>query len=355
VEQVTVAIPSRSYPVTVGAGALRELQATISRLAPTGVAIITDQTVGQLYGRNLAAEQECRLYEVEPGESAKTLTVLGQVLEFLEDCKIDRKGLVIALGGGVVGDLAGFAASVWKRGIRFIQVPTTVIAMVDSSVGGKTGIDTRRSKNAIGTFWQPSAVLADTRVLSTLPDEEMTAGLAEVIKYAISLDAELVRVLQTSRGQLLARDPQALERIVAGSVGLKANVVVEDERDHGPRAVLNYGHTTGHAIEVASGFRISHGRAIAQGMRVAARLAQRLGLCDRDLVKTQDELLADYGLPGQLPKISPETVLAVIPRDAKAIGGRVGWVLPEKIGRARVGMTVPQELVEKVVKEVFAE
>jgi 3-dehydroquinate synthase len=294
----------------------------------------------------------CPVHEVEEREEAKTLAVLERVLRFLEDARIDRRGLVIALGGGTVGDLAGFAAAAWLRGVRYVQVPTTLLAMVDSSVGGKTAVNAARTKNAIGAFWQPAAVIADLAILATLPDGEVTAGMAEVIKYGLSLDAGLARHLETEQAGLRARDPSLLEPVVARCVELKAAVVAADEREQGGRAILNYGHTVGHAIEAASGYQAVHGRAVAQGMRVAARLGAALGLCDQDLIDVHDRLLTAYGLPGPLPEVTADAVLEALTRDKKAAAGRIGWVLPRALGDAQIDVAVPSHLVAAVVREV---
>jgi 3-dehydroquinate synthase len=356
--QVMVRVPGGDYPVVVGEGAIHELPGLVRDLAPTGVAMVTDRTVGSLWAEPVLAGLqeiglECPVYEVEPGEPAKTLAVLEEVLTFLEDVRLDRRGLVIALGGGTVGDLAGFASAVWLRGVRCLQIPTTLLAMVDSSIGGKTGINTARAKNAVGSFWQPVGVVSDLAMLATLPEGELTSAFGEVIKYGLSLDAKLVDTLRAERQLLQARDPEVLEPVVIRCVELKAGVVGADEREQGRRAILNYGHTTGHAIEGASGYRAMHGRAVAQGMRVAARLGVELGLCDHRVLEVHEELLGAYALPGPLPAVRPEAVLAVLPRDKKANGGQIGWVIPREVGRAQVDVRVPQETVARVLREVL--
>jgi 3-dehydroquinate synthetase len=253
------------------------------------------------------------------------------------------------VGGGTVGDLAGFAAAVWQRGIRLVAVPTTLLAMVDSSIGGKTGVNGTRFKNAIGAFWQPSAVIADLASIETLPPASYRDAFAEVVKYAVAMDRGLFDLLQKERQRLLDEDQAMLERVVFRCVAAKALVVAKDEREKGPRAILNYGHTAGHALEAASGFRISHGRAVAFGMRVAARIALSMELCGKRLVESQDELLTAYGLSDRVPKVDPSRVLAAIPLDKKARRGKVAWVMPRRLGHADYGHAVPSALVRRVI------
>jgi 3-dehydroquinate synthase len=321
--------------------------------------LVTDENVaplwGEIVGASLAgAGVAVDALTVPAGERSKSFAQLRRVLEFLERTGLDRHGLVVALGGGTVGDLAGFAAAIWLRGVRLLQVPTTLLAMVDSAIGGKTGINTRATKNSVGAFWQPVAVVADLATLGTLPTAEYEAAFAEVIKYAVAMDARLALALLAEREGLAARDPESLAPVVEACVAAKARVVARDERESGPRAILNYGHTVGHAVEIASGYRAVHGRAVALGMRAAARIAERTGFCSAGLVAQQDELLAAYGLPGRLPRVGAEAVLAAIARDKKARAGEVAWVLPRELGRAAVGRRVPEEVVRSVVTELLA-
>jgi 3-dehydroquinate synthase len=290
---------------------------------------------------------------VPAGERCKTLAELERVLDFLEASAIDRHGVVVALGGGTVGDLAGFAAAVWLRGVRCVQVPTTLLAMVDSSVGGKTGVNSPRAKNVIGAYLQPSAVVSDLAVLDTLPDDQYLAAFGEIAKYAVAQDAGLGRRLEADAPALLARSGDALEPVIGRCVELKAEVVAGDERESGPRQILNYGHTVGHALESASGYGAAHGRAVAFGMGAAARVGAAMGLCPPDLVARQDALLEAYGLPGELPLVRADDVLAAVPRDKKTRAGKVRWVLPREMGRAQVGVEVPDEVVAAVVRELL--
>jgi 3-dehydroquinate synthase len=356
VGRVTVKVPGRPYPVLVGQGALLELPRLIRGLGTsTAAAVVSDQAVASRWGQPvveglIGVGVRAHLFAVEPGETSKSLATLGRVLEFLEDIGLDRSGVVVALGGGTVGDLAGFAAAVWLRGVRCVQVPTTLLAMVDASVGGKSGVNTARTKNAVGAIVQPEAVVADLATLSTLPDAEYQAAFAEVVKYAVAMDAELAVELEHSHRELLGRKAEVLEPVVTRCVELKAKVVAADEKETGPRAVLNYGHTVGHAVESASGYSALHGRAVALGMRAAVRIAERTGLCEPSLTSRQDRLLEAFGLPGQLPPVSAESVLKALPRDKKSQGGAPRWVLPRELGRAQVGIQVPDEVVAEVVR-----
>jgi 3-dehydroquinate synthase len=350
--------PSGSYPVIIGSNIHRELRGAVARLDPTGVAIVTDANV-RPWAAKVAksikrAGLKTAIHAIPAGERSKSINQLHEVLAFLERQRIDRGGVVIAVGGGTVGDLAGFAAAVWQRGIRLVGVPTTLLAMVDSSIGGKTGINGTRTKNAIGAFWQPSAVISDLACLQTLPATSYRDAFAEVVKYAVAMDRGLADLLQKERSRLLAADKAMLERVVFRCVAAKALIVAKDEREKGPRAILNYGHTAGHALEAATGFRISHGRAVAFGMRVAARVALSMDLCSKRLVETQDELLTAYGLPDRVPHVDPRRVLAAIPRDKKARRGKVAWVMPRRMGHAEPGHTVPSPLVRRVVTRALA-
>jgi 3-dehydroquinate synthase len=358
VARVIVEVPGRAYPVLVGHGALQELPRLVREMGATSAAVVTDAAVADPWADPVrdgltGAGVRTVVHALGGGERAKTLAEVGRVLEFLEASAVDRHGVVVALGGGTVGDLAGFAAAVWLRGVRCVQVPTTLLAMVDASVGGKTGVNSAATKNAIGAYWQPSAVVADLAVLGTLPEDEYLAAFGEIVKYAVSMDRELAGLLTDGRDALLERSPEALEPVVSRCVELKAGVVAADEREGGPRQILNYGHTVGHALESASGYAAVHGRAVAFGMGAAARVAAELGRCPAELVGGQDALLAAFGLPGTLPEVTADAVLAAVPRDKKSRGGSVRWVLPREMGRAQVGVEVPAEVVAGVVRSLL--
>ncbi len=310
-----------SYPVVIGSEVHRELRNLVRRLDPSSAVIVTDSNVRPWAHKVAKAIKPSgvkpSIYVVPAGERSKSMSALHDVLAFFERQNVDRAGLVIAVGGGTVGDLAGFAASVWLRGIRVVAVPTTLLAMVDSSVGGKTGVNGVRSKNA-------------------------------------TMDRGIFELLQKERERLLAGDRRTLERIVFRCVTAKALVVARDERERGPRAILNYGHTAGHALEAASRFRVSHGRAVAFGMRVAARIALSLDLCGPRLVEAQDALLTEYGLPDRSPAVDPARVLAAIEHDKKARRGRVAWVMPRRLGHAEPGHVVPAGVVRRFVRKALA-
>ncbi len=356
--RLIVEAPAGSYPVVIGSNIQRELRSAVARLDPTSAAIVTDRNVLP-WAKKVAravkrAGVKTPIHVLRPGERSKSMAAFGDVLAFLERQKVDRGGCVIAVGGGTVGDVGGFAGATWQRGIRVVQVPTTLLAMVDSSIGGKTGVNGMRSKNAIGAFWQPAAVVADLDFLETLPPVDYRDAFAEVVKYAVAMDHGLFELLLKTRERLLAGDRAALERVVFQCVMAKALIVAKDEREQGPRAILNYGHTAGHALEAASGFRISHGRAVAFGMRVAARIALAMDLCGKRLVESQDAILTAYGLPDRAPRVDIAKVLAAIPRDKKARRGKVAWVLPRRLGHAEPGHAVPSAIVRRVLRRALA-
>jgi 3-dehydroquinate synthase len=330
----------------------------VARLDPTGAAIVTDTNVRPWVVKVAKAIKRAGLktaiHAIPAGERSKSMAQLQSVLSFLERQQLDRGGCVIAVGGGTVGDLAGLAAAMWQRGVRLVAVPTTLLAMVDSSIGGKTGVNGRRSKNAIGAFWQPSAVVSDLASIETLPAPSYRDAFAEVVKYAVAMDRGLFDLLLRNAPRLTERDSSMLQRVVFRCVAAKALVVAKDERDRGPRAILNYGHTAGHALEAATGFRVSHGRAVAFGMRVAADIAVSMDLCSERLAESQDALLEAFGLPDRPPHADPKRVLAAIALDKKARRGKVAWVMPRRIGHAEVGHAVPGALVRRVVTRALA-
>jgi len=346
------------YPVLIGSNLHRELRNVVTRLDPTGAAIVTDANV-RPWALKVAkaikrAGLQTAIHVLPAGERSKSMAELERILTFLERQRIDRGGCVIAVGGGTVGDVAGLAAAMWQRGVRLVAVPTTLLAMVDSSIGGKTGVNGRRSKNAIGAFWQPSAVVSDLAAIETLPTASYRDAFAEVVKYAVAMDRGLFDLLQRNAPRLVDRDASMLERVVFRCVAAKALVVAKDERDRGPRAILNYGHTAGHALEAATGFRVSHGRAVAFGMRVSARISLAMDLCSKRLVDLQDELLDGFGLPDRPPSADPDKILAAIALDKKARRGKVAWVMPRRIGHAEIGHAVPGALVRRVVTRSLA-
>ncbi|HEY3074445.1 MAG TPA: 3-dehydroquinate synthase [Burkholderiales bacterium] len=317
--------------------------------------IVTNDVVAPLYlGRVRSALQTlgARVSEVivEDGERAKSWSTLERVLDALLAARLGRDATVVALGGGVIGDLAGFAAAIYLRGIAFIQVPTTLLAQVDSSVGGKTVINHPRGKNMIGAFHQPVAVISDIATLDTLPDRELRAGLAEVIKHGVALDAPFFDWLEQNIEPLLARERSALVYAVRRSCELKAAIVANDEREAGLRALLNLGHTFGHAIETATGFGPwLHGEAVAAGMVMAAELSARAGLLGADDAERIKLLIRRAGLPTSGPKLKPQTWRELIALDKKSAGGRVRFVLLEAVGRAKLEAGVDERLVDEAI------
>jgi 3-dehydroquinate synthase len=292
---------------------------------------------------------------VPDGEQYKNLDWANAVYTALLTNAFDRKSALVALGGGVIGDLTGFAAATFMRGVPFIQVPTTLLAMVDSSVGGKTGVNHPMGKNMIGAFYQPKKVLMDLTVLKTLPREELLSGMAEVIKYGVIRDAAFFDYLDTNREKILSLDPEAIEHIVRRSCEIKADVVSRDEREGGLRAILNFGHTVGHAVETAENYTMRHGYAVAIGMVYAARLAHTTGLCDASVPERVEKLIKSYGLPTDLSALSRKPsvsgLMDTMQRDKKAEGGKVKFVLPRKIGDVVITKEWDEQHLQKLLVE----
>lgn len=336
---VTVELGERSYPIHIGPGLLAQPELYAPALGTGRVLIVTNDTVAPLYlDRVLTALPAAEHIALPDGEAHKSMATMERVLDRLIEGGFGRDGAIVALGGGVVGDIAGFAAATYQRGIDFIQVPTTLLAQVDSSVGGKTGVNHALGKNMIGAFHQPRLVLADTDVLSTLPDRELSAGLAEVIKYGLIRDAAFFAWLEAQIDALHARDPQALAHAIARSCENKAQVVAADEREGGVRALLNLGHTFGHAIEAGLGYgHWLHGEAVGAGMCMAADLSVRMGWLKEGERQRAVALIASAGLPTQLPpSLSRNQMLDLMGRDKKVLAGRLRLILLRAIGDATV-------------------
>ena len=344
---------SSAYPIHIGADLLARPELYRPHLAGGGAAIVTSEVVAPLYlPRVRAALEGVRTTEivVPDGEHAKSWPVLEQVFEGLLAGGCGRDTLLVALGGGVVGDLAGFAAAVYQRGIAFLQVPTTLLAQVDSSVGGKTAINHARGKNMIGAFHQPRAVISDVSVLDTLPERELRAGLAEVIKHALALDLPFLEWLEGNTDRLLARDRRALTYAVRRCCEIKAAIVAADEREAGVRALLNFGHTFGHAIEAGSGYgNWLHGEAIAAGMVMAAELSLRLNLIGAAEVARVRSLLRKAGLPTAGPALEPERLVELMATDKKAAQGKLRFVVLEALGRAALRGGVDHERIHQAI------
>ena len=342
VRSLTVELGERSYGIDIGAGLLDDPGRFAPHVRGRTVAIVTNETVAPLYLQRLVATLEragARTHGVTlpDGEEYKTWQTLDRVFEALLEARVGRSGVIVALGGGVVGDIAGFAASAYQRGVAHLQVPTTLLAQVDSSVGGKTAINHALGKNMIGAFHQPVAVVADTSTLATLPPREYAAGLAEIVKYGAIFDAAFLDWIESHEKALLAREAGALAHAILRSCEIKADIVARDERESGARALLNFGHTFGHAIESASGYgRLLHGEAVAIGMAMAARFSARLGRIPAAAPERLARLLERLGLPVQAPRFPVETWLEYMGRDKKNEGGRITLILLDAMGRGAV-------------------
>ena len=356
-ESLRVALGSRSYPIHIGRGLISSAELYAQHLGGGGAAIVTNEVVAPLYLRQVRlALQGARVAEiiVPDGEQAKSWQTLNQVFDALLGARCGRDTLIVALGGGVVGDLAGFAAAVYQRGVAFLQVPTTLLAQVDSAVGGKTAINHALGKNMIGAFHQPLAVISDVATLDTLPERELRSGLAEVIKHGLALDAAFFEWLESNIEKILKKDPKALAHAVRRSCELKARVVAEDERESGARALLNFGHTFGHAIETATGYGDwLHGEAVSVGMVLAARLSQRQGWLAAADVKRVRDVLHRAGLPVSAPHVGAARALTLMGMDKKVLAGRIRLVLLQGLGTATVTADYDPEALGETLREHF--
>lgn len=357
-ETVRVDLGERSYTIEIGTGNLDRVGPWLleGRAAARAV-LITDDEVHDLHARDIRERVEqagvfAELLVVPAGEPSKSAARANALWEQLSERAVDRQTAIVAVGGGVVGDLAGFAAATFARGLPFYQIPTTLLAMVDSSVGGKVGINLPLAKNAVGAFWQPRGVLIDTAVLQTLPDREYRAGLAEVVKYGVILDSKFFAWLEENVAGLVERHSDVLRHVIKRSCELKAFVVERDEREEtGLRAVLNYGHTFCHALETVTGYgRLLHGEAVSIGMLCASRLAERLGRIDATVTRRQHELLAALGLPVTLLDVDREALVAAMSRDKKTQGGRLRFVLPKRLGEVELVADVAPDDVRAVLR-----
>jgi 3-dehydroquinate synthase len=360
---IKVPLAERSYDIVIENGALHRVLELSGDLSPD-IAILTNQTLAPLYAEPLAGDLRAAghrvlLFAQPEGEKYKSSEWLVKAWDALADFGLSRSGLIFAVGGGVVGDWAGFVAATYMRGVGFIQVPTTLLAMVDSSVGGKTGINHPRAKNLIGAFHQPHRVLIDPQVLQTLPPRELRAGLAEVIKYGVIADENFFAWLEENIESALNLQSEVIEKIIARSCEIKAEVVGQDERESdsvGRRAILNYGHTVGHAIEATTAYgEFLHGEAIAIGMQVAARLALKLGTIEysqgEDLLRRQTQLFERTGLPVRVPDVPFETLWAAMTLDKKSRGDKVNFILPSRIGDVTRANGVAPDVVKQCVDE----
>ena len=350
VDTVRVNLGDRSYPIVIGRGLLDGNFDLGEFVRGQDCLVVSNETVAPLYYDRLLPDfGECSVTGINlpDGESFKTLATMQSILDRLVEARANRDVAVVALGGGVVGDIAGFAAACYMRGVDFIQVPTTLLAQVDSSVGGKTGVNHPRGKNLIGAFHQPQVVLIDTDTLGTLPGRELAAGLAEVIKHGAIADFEFFEWLEANMRRLLARDPDALAHAIRRCCEIKAAVVAEDEREAGRRAILNFGHTFGHAIEHCQGYgEWLHGEAVAAGMIMAARLS---GIAAGDVERLR-VLIAAAGLPTEPPPIAPGEWLSAMGMDKKVQGKKLRFVLLEALGECRVSSDYDDQRLDEILR-----
>lgn len=355
--KVRVELEQRSYDILIGHNSLTGLAEHIKTL-PVGRtgAIITNPALNRLYGESLSrslsgAGYRITTIELPAGERYKTLKSVSRIYDALIGEKFERSSFIIALGGGVIGDIAGFAAATYLRGIPYIQVPTSLLAQVDSSVGGKTGVDHHLGKNLIGAFYQPLLVWIDVGVLKTLPRRELIAGMAEVIKYGVIADEQFFKFIEGHYKDILSLDKDTLIHTVARSCEIKAMIVSSDEREKGLRAILNFGHTIGHAVETITGYRkYRHGEAVAMGMVFAAKLAFNLGLCEDKIATDIERLCRRAGLKTKLPETDLSVLTDILSRDKKVADGKVRFVLPVRIGEVKIVEDADNDVLQRTLQ-----
>ena len=361
---LTVNLPDKTYDILIGSGLLSSIGNVISPLLKRRfVAIVTDENVGALYAKPLQAalslaEIESTVITLPAGESTKSWPYLEQVVEGLLDAKVERDDVVLALGGGVIGDLVGFAASTLRRGVRFVQLPTSLLAQVDSSVGGKTGINSSHGKNLIGAFHQPELVVIDTDVLKTLPTREFLAGYGEVAKYGLLGDAEFFSWLDEHHNEIKGLEQDTIETMIAHCCQMKADIVARDEKERGDRALLNLGHTFGHALEKVTGYsdRLLHGEGVAIGCGLAFDLSAKLGFCDATHAQRARAHFQKMGMKTNVFEIDGEVIdinelVSAMYQDKKVNGGALTFILARRIGEAFVAKAIDESVVRAVVEE----
>jgi 3-dehydroquinate synthase len=356
-KRLTIDLGDRSYDIRVGRQLLQQTGKWVTEIThPSRVVIITHPSINRLYGEELASSFSetgvpLHVIEVPEGEKTKSLQQAEKIFDRLLEWKCDRHTVLVALGGGVIGDLTGFIAATYVRGVPFIQIPTTVLSQVDSSVGGKTAVNHPRGKNMIGAFYQPRLVVADLETLETLPEKEFKAGLAEIVKYGVIEDADLFHFLEQEAQKILSYDDTALAHIVSTSCAIKARVVEKDERESHYRMVLNFGHTIGHAIESLTGYSsYIHGEAVAIGMVYAARLSQIMGYCSKDVPLRITNLLKKFGLPTELPDLKAEDIIQTIYLDKKTAHKKIRFILVKDIGSIEIVDDVAESLIAEALR-----
>ena len=356
-KKVSVKLDRYSYDILIGSGLLMQTGARLKEIGFSGkVVTITDPTVKGLYGDILEKSLtnsgfEVLLLEVPEGEEQKSLETAGRLYHELTDFYAERTTPILALGGGVIGDLTGFVAATYMRGVPLIQIPTTLLAQGDSSIGGKVAVNHGQLKNKIGAFYQPRLTISDITTLKTLSPRELSNGLAEIIKHGAILDREFFSYLEENLDKVKSLDDQVLERVVSRSAEIKAGVVEKDELDLGLRNILNYGHTVGHAIESVSGLKVWHGEAVAIGMLVEARIANRLGILDKKEVIRLKDVIVRAGLPTEMPSLQLEKLIQAMKHDKKILQGKIRFVLPKSIGNVFITDEVSPSILEQALVE----
>jgi len=356
-KRVKINLGSDSYRVHIGSGILAQAGRQLKEEGFSGsLVIITNPVVEGLYGdalkQNLTREGfRVTVLQVPDGEEQKSLETTGRLYHELTECYAERTTPILALGGGVIGDLAGFVAATYLRGVPLIQIPTTLLAQVDSSIGGKVAVDHGQLKNMIGAFYQPKLIISDIDTLKTLDNKILIDGLAEVIKYGVIRDEGFFRYIEENLDKITSLDSGALEEIVLRSAKIKAEVVEKDEKDLGLRAILNYGHTVGHAIESVSDFKVEHGVAVAMGMLAAAKISHKMGILGNKELLRLKNLIQRAGLPTTMPKLNIKKVIQAITHDKKVLRGKVRFALPKSIGKVFITNEVSPSLVEQTLAE----
>jgi len=359
-KKVRVGLGEKSYDILIGYP-LDEIGRTLKKYTE-GIKslIVTNPTVGEYYLKTVdrslqEAGFQVFVAQVPDGEEHKCLAEVSKLYARCVEYRLERESIIVGLGGGVIGDLAGYVAATFMRGLPIVQVPTTLLAQVDSSVGGKVAVNLPEGKNLVGSFYQPLLVYIDLAVLKTLPPQEMEAGMAEVIKYGIILDKNFFEYLEENIGRLIELNSQVLETVVARCCGLKAEVVEKDEKERGLRAILNFGHTLGHALEALTDYKkYKHGEAVAIGMVGACRIAEEMGMLQKEARDRIEHLIGKVGLPGRIGlELSVDSIIKVFSLDKKVRAGKIRFVLPERIGRVVVRNDVPEDVVRDVVRRLM--
>ena len=358
-KEIFIELQERSYNIFIKEGLIKNSAELLSRyVSGKKCFLISDTNVFELYGNNTismlrkASAVDIVAFKFTPGEQSKNIKTLSNIYEAMADAGMSRDSVIIALGGGVVGDISGFAAATYMRGIDFIQIPTSLLAMVDSSVGGKTGIDLKAGKNLAGAFWQPKVVIIDPEVLQTLPMRELKTGMAEVIKYGIIYDKPFFSFLEKEIKRIISLDLSVFTEIISTCCKIKAKVVIEDERENGIRAILNFGHTFGHAIEAVTKYKIyTHGEAVAIGMLMAAKTAAMLNLISSNELKKISELIESTGLHSKAEGIKAEEVYQAMFKDKKVKNGKINFVIPESIGTVIIKPIDQERLLKSAIAD----